>query len=54
MRQVGGDVLVRAAPVGQADDLEAVAEFAVGGLAECLLECLDLGFGELDADHGDG
>ena len=36
--EVGGDVLVRAAPVGQPDDLEAVAELAVGGLAEGLFE----------------
>ena len=51
--QVGGDVLVWPAPVGQADDLEAVTECPVGRLAECLLEFLDFEFGELDADHGD-
>ena len=38
--QVGGDVLVRPAPVGQADDLEAVAELGVGFLAESLVEPL--------------
>ena len=51
--QVGGDVLMRPAPVGQADDLEAVPEPPVGRLAERLLEFLDVEFGELDADHDD-
>ena len=50
--QVGGDVLVGPAPVGQPDDLEAVAELAVGGLAEGLFEASGLGVGQLDADHG--
>ena len=40
------------APVGQPDDLEAVAELAVGGLAEGLFEASGLGVGQLDADHG--
>ena len=40
------------APVGQPDDLEAVAELAVGGLEEGLFEASGLGVGQLDADHG--
>ncbi len=43
--EVGGDVMVLAAPAGQADDLEAVEELAVVGLAEGLLGSLDLGVG---------
>ena len=50
--QVGGDVLVLAAPVGQPDDLEPVQELAVGGLAEGPFEASGLGVGQLDADHG--
>ena len=50
--QVGGDLLMRSAPAGQPDDLEAVPVFAVGGLAEGQFEALGLGLGELDADHG--
>src|SRR3954452_9457984 len=50
--QVGGDVLVGPAPVGQPDDLEAVSELAVSRLTECLLKGLGVGFGEMDADHG--
>ena len=50
--EVGGDVPVLAAPVGQADDLEAIAGLAVGGLAEGQFEALGLVLGEMDADHG--
>ncbi len=50
--QVGGDVLVLAAPVGQADDLEPAEELAVGGPSEGLFEVLGLGVGQLDADRG--
>ena len=49
--QVGGDVLVGPAPVGQPDDLEAVTELAVSGLEEGLFEASGLGVGQLDADH---
>lgn len=52
--QVGGDILVGPAPVGQPDDLEAVPELRVGRLAESLFESLGFGFGESDADQGDG
>ena len=41
-----------AAPMGQADDLEAIEEVAVGGQSEGLFEALGLGVGQLDADHG--
>jgi hypothetical protein len=50
--QVGGDVLVGPAAVGKQDNLEPVAEFAVLRGAEQLLEPLDFGRGELNADHG--
>lgn len=50
--QVGGDVLVGPAAVGQQDDLEPVAEFAVLGGTKGLLEALDFGRGKLDANHG--
>jgi hypothetical protein len=51
--QLGGDVLMRPAPVGQADDRKAVPERPVGRPEECLRECVNFGFGELDADHDD-
>jgi hypothetical protein len=41
--EVSGDLLVFATPAAQEDDLEAVAELAVGGLSEGLLEALGLG-----------
>jgi hypothetical protein len=50
--EVGGDVLLLAAPVGQADDLEAVEELAVGGPTERPFKASGLGVGELNADHG--
>jgi hypothetical protein len=49
--QVGGDVLVLAALVGQQDDLEAVTELAVLGGAELRLQFLGLSLGQSDADH---
>jgi hypothetical protein len=50
--QVGGDVLAGAAAVGHQDDLEAVAELAVGGGAEEGVEVLGLGRRQVNADHG--
>jgi hypothetical protein len=38
--------------VGHEDDLESVAELAVGGLAERLFEAVGLSLGQTDADHG--
>jgi hypothetical protein len=38
--------------VGHEDDLEAVPELTVGGLAERLLQAIRLGLEELDANHG--
>src|SRR3954447_19484455 len=49
--QVGGDVPVGPAPMGEPDDLEPVTGLAVGGLEEGLLEASGLGVGQLDADH---
>ena len=40
------------ASVGQADDLEAVVEFAVGCLEEGPFEAVGLPVGAVDADHG--
>jgi hypothetical protein len=39
------------APVGQADDLEAVAVLGVGFVAESLVEASGLGRKQLDTDH---
>ena len=50
--QVGGDVPMASAPVGHADDLEAVPDLAVSGLEERLFEATGLDVVELDADHG--
>lgn len=50
--EVGGDVLMLAAPVGRPDDVEPVEVLAVGGLSEGLLEAFGLGVAQLDADHG--
>ena len=49
--QVGGDVPVLAASVGEADDLEAVAEGKVFGPAEFLLQPLGLVLAQVYSDH---
>jgi hypothetical protein len=51
-REVGGDVPVLAASMRQADDLQAIAGLAVGGLTEGQFEASGLVLGEMDADHG--
>jgi hypothetical protein len=48
-----GDVLARQALVGQADGVESVAEFGVGGEAEGLLQTLGRGFAQVNANHRD-
>src|SRR5690606_1781042 len=50
--EVGGDVLMLAAPVGQPDDLQAVGGLAVGGPPGGPFEASGLVVGRLDADHG--
>jgi hypothetical protein len=50
--QASRDVLPSASAIGHQDDLQAVAQLAVLGAAEQLLQALGLGFGQLDADHG--
>ncbi|HME90171.1 MAG TPA: hypothetical protein VKE49_02025, partial [Myxococcaceae bacterium] len=50
--QVGGNVLVRAAAMGEQNNVQAVPEFAVVRGAKRQFEPLDLGLGQLDADRG--
>ena len=50
--QVGGDVLIRPAPLGHADDLKAIPDLAAGRLEDRLFEASGLGVVGLDADHG--
>jgi hypothetical protein len=43
---------VRSAPVDHPDDLPAVAQFAVGGLARWLFDTGGLSLRQMDADRG--
>ena len=38
--------------MGHADDLEAIPEFAIGGLQERLFEASGVGVRQVDANHG--
>lgn len=50
--QVAGDVLVRPVAVGQSDNLEAVPEFMIGGVAKRTLQRALIELRRLDTDHG--